>query len=107
MQAALAPLDMERYLEANRKFHDILYAAANNPRLAAMIDSLFVPSVYLLEATTYDPTTAHEGWQGHQRIIEALQQRDPMAAGAAMTAHIQTGQARLVTRSDVNGNSTL
>lgn len=99
MQVALEPLDMENYLETNRIFHDTLYGAAGNPRLSAMIDSLFVPAVYLLEATTYDPATAYEGWQGHQRIIEALRQNDAARAGACMEAHIQHGQARLIAMS--------
>lgn len=104
MQAALQPLDMERYLEANRTFHNVLYQVAHNPRLLAMIESLFVPSVYLLEATTYDPTTAHEGWEGHQRIIVALQKRDPASAGAAMEAHISNGRVRLLEKEKSSGS---
>jgi DNA-binding GntR family transcriptional regulator len=106
MRAALEPLDMERYLEANRTFHNILYTAADNPRLLALIDSLFVPAVYLLEATTYDPATAHEGWEGHQHIIEALKQADAAAAGQAMATHILTGQHRLTLSQKKSGNPT-
>lgn len=100
MQAALQPLDMECYLEANRTFHEVLYRAANNPRLVTLIDSLFVPSVYLLEATTYDLATANHAWQGHQEILAALAKHDPEAAATAMRSHIQTGESRLLEKKD-------
>lgn len=96
MQAALQPLDMECYLEANRTFHDVLYRASANSRLVTLIDSLFVPSVYLLEATTYDAPTATHAWQGHQQVLEALEQHDPTAAADAMRSHIQTGESHLL-----------
>ena len=78
--------DVETYVERNRIFHTEIYASADKPRLARMIDGLWhgLPS---LTPMTGERSLTHVAAQ-HTELLAALRARDPEAAAAAMARHI-------------------
>jgi DNA-binding FadR family transcriptional regulator len=86
---AEAELDVERFVEADLKFHHAL-AAATRLRL---IFVLLRPIVDLFreQLAMMGPIAGAQerGQYHHKRILEAVQQRDPAAAQQAMVAHLQ------------------
>jgi GntR family transcriptional repressor for pyruvate dehydrogenase complex len=82
-------LDVERFVEADLKFHHAL-AAATQLRL---IFVLLRPIVDLFreQLAMMGPIAGAQerGQYHHKRILEAVQQRDPAAAQQAMVAHLR------------------
>jgi DNA-binding GntR family transcriptional regulator len=80
--------DYDVISEANAAFHSRIMAAAQSPRLAAML-SLAVNLGLVLR--TYQMYSAHDmvrQARHHHDIAEAIAARDPDWAEAAMTAHV-------------------
>jgi len=83
--------DPHEYLGLNRAFHARIYAAANRPRLAEMIENLRDAAagyISLLESED-DPAYAKQAQDEHERIVAALRARRPAAAAKAMTEHLR------------------
>jgi GntR family transcriptional repressor for pyruvate dehydrogenase complex len=84
-----AGANADAYIEADLDFHLALAEAADNPLILALIDSIVV----LLRQHRLRMFHVHGGPQRgqyhHTRILDAVARRDPDAARAAMTAHLQ------------------
>lgn len=94
--------DFEIISQANTAFHNRIMAAAQSPRLAAML-SLAVSLGLVLR--TYQMFTDHDRIRQnrhHHEIAEAIAARDPDWAEAAMAAHLLAAAsvARRVTGTD-------
>jgi len=80
--------DPAAYIEADLDFHLALAEAAQNPLVLTLIDSI----VGLLRAQRtrcfYAPKGPARGQLHHQRILQAVENRDPVAARAAMQDHL-------------------
>lgn len=80
---------------ADETFHDTIAAAsANAPArqaLAALNAQIHVSRLYLATQTGAEETAAE-----HRSLLAALEARDPTAAEAAMTAHLEGSRQRLV-----------
>jgi GntR family transcriptional regulator, transcriptional repressor for pyruvate dehydrogenase complex len=78
----------EAYIEADLDFHLALAEAAANPLILSLID----PIVGLLREQRlrifYVDGGPERGQFHHKRILEAIKQRDPEKARAAMRAHL-------------------
>ena len=83
-------LDFDRYSE---QFHTIIGFASGSRRLAEMIRMVFRDSERLQYAGLSHPNTATIV-ADHAAIVEAIRRRDPEAARAAMSKHVQLVQAR-------------
>jgi len=81
--------DPDAYIEADLDFHLSLAEAAANPLILSLIDSI----VGLLREQRlrifYVAGGPQRGQFHHQRILDAVQQRDPEEARAAMRAHLR------------------
>lgn len=81
--------DPEAYIEADLDFHLSLAEAASNPLILSLIDSIVVllreqrMSIFQVQGGP------ERGQFHHQRILEAVERRDPKAARKAMQAHLQ------------------
>jgi len=83
-----AKMDSEAYIEADLDFHLALAEAAANPIVLSLIDSI-VGLLREQRLLTFRVEGGPElGQRHHKRILEAIQQRDPQAASAAMQAHL-------------------
>ncbi|MCC6804755.1 MAG: GntR family transcriptional regulator [Anaerolineae bacterium] len=80
----------------NREFHHIIASASGNQRLARLIDQLLDEMGRIL---AYDPyiDNPHDPAE-HQRIIDALRDRDSQAAQDAMCAHLRLVKSRVLER---------
>lgn len=82
----------EQIVTANRRFHDIIYAAAGNPRLERIAGEL---RDYVRRFST-PPSASPERVQHvlveHQAILEALERHDPDAAREASDRHLEAAR---------------
>lgn len=94
MREAIAVMDRSRqdanaFIEADLDFHLALAEAAANPLILSLIDSIVGllreqrTGIFCVEGGP------ERGQFHHKRILEAIEQRDPEKARAAMRAHLQ------------------
>lgn len=75
--------------QLNDKFHEIIYRAAESPRLYNFLDTLREYITKFTQVAYSKPGRPEEAWEEHKRIIEALRNRDGAAAEAAAKKHIE------------------
>ncbi|GAC1592562.1 MAG: FadR/GntR family transcriptional regulator [Candidatus Velthaea sp.] len=83
-----AMIDVERLQRLDGDFHDTIFRATGNGVLTAMIGGVMA---LLRESRRYSvrrPNRAPKTCREHQRITDAIADGDPVAARAAMTAHL-------------------
>jgi GntR family transcriptional repressor for pyruvate dehydrogenase complex len=81
--------DSEAYIEADLDFHLALAEAAANPLILSLLDSI-VGVLREQRLRIFRVEGGPERGQfHHQRILEAIEQRDPVKAREAMRAHLQ------------------
>ncbi|HEY8474143.1 MAG TPA: FadR/GntR family transcriptional regulator [Natronosporangium sp.] len=85
--------DVAAFADADLAFHDAVMTAAGNP----VITALFDPITQLLRdtrrQTSQDPVARSHALRAHERILAAIERRDPVQAAGAMRDHLaQTGE---------------
>jgi GntR family transcriptional repressor for pyruvate dehydrogenase complex len=81
--------DREAYTEADLDFHLALAEAVDNPMILALIDSI-VGLLREQRSRIFDVDGGPERGQfHHKKILQAIEQRDPEMARAAMRAHLE------------------
>ena len=106
MRDAYAVMDRHRqnpdaYIEADLDFHLALAEAAANPLILSLLDSI-VGLLREQRIRIFNVSGGPErGQVHHQRILEAIEKRDPIKARTAMRAHLQ--QVREDSSSAVSG----
>jgi DNA-binding FadR family transcriptional regulator len=86
----------EGFPEEDRLFHRALYANIGNSLLLRLLDVFW--EVYrrlLAESAVVMNDDPVRSWEGHRRIVEALERRDGAAARSAMLAHFSNIEDRL------------
>ncbi|MGW2280358.1 GntR family transcriptional regulator [Streptomyces sp. NPDC001770] len=75
----------------NTRFHQVLAEASGSPTMAALVAQLGykISWVYSVEL----PRRAPDSWAEHEAIVEALRERDPVAARERVADHIRRAQA--------------
>jgi GntR family transcriptional regulator, transcriptional repressor for pyruvate dehydrogenase complex len=94
MREAIAVMDRERqnpdaFIEADLDFHLSLAEAATNPIILSLIDSIVGVLREQRLRTFYVEGGPERGQYHHNRILEAVTQRDPEQAREAMRAHLR------------------
>ena len=87
-EAAFEEKDYEKVAKADEKFHDVIFKAAGNNKLVAIISNIQA-QVYryrLAYLKVYDTKTAV--LNHHRNIIEAIEKRDEEAGARVMAEHI-------------------
>lgn len=80
--------DRVELLRLNKEFHFRIYGASRLPRLVAIISSLWGPIEAVRAAYVSLSTMARHATDEHRLLYEALQRRDPVAAGDLTRRHI-------------------
>lgn len=98
--------DLERILDRNREFHYIIYSAAENETLVAMINQLWrdilrLRSQYLLTAHGHLDSTRE-----HRLILDALEAGDRKRAYDLVQAHCERSKATLLGDEDRTGGGS-
>ncbi len=95
MQQAIASGDTKGYLQANRAFHFAVYQSAGSPTLFSFIEVLWLqigPYLNLLrESGNYVSSNLH-----HRGVLDAIVDRNPEAARAALSRDIEDAYQVLV-----------
>lgn len=81
--------DVATFLVENRRFHEIIIAAAASPRLATMLAALVEQPVVRRTAARYRRDELARSVHEHGELLQAFATRDPQWAQAVMTAHIR------------------
>jgi len=81
--------DIASFLEANRKFHDLILDCAQSPRLSKLLPALVEQPVVRRTADQYSKEDLAQSGQDHDELIAAFSASDTGWAGAVMTSHIR------------------
>lgn len=89
MREAHARADLERFVEADLAFHDVILHASENAFVAVLFEPLSRVLAERRSETSAVPAIQEHAIAMHVAVSEALHRRDPEAARAAMDAHMQ------------------
>ncbi|XUU61186.1 GntR family transcriptional regulator [Erythrobacter sp. HA6-11] len=81
--------DVETFLDANRKFHEIITAASHSPRLAQVLALLVEAPVVLRTARSYSVEDLRQSARDHDELIAAFRAQDASWARAVMASHLR------------------
>lgn len=84
MAEALATLDAKAYLDANERFHLILYRASGSPLLLELIETVWLQVGPISNQLFDDPDFACRLNDAHDDVMQALQRRDSSAVRRAI-----------------------
>lgn len=87
-RAAIAAGDIKRLLNADVKFHEMIYRWSGNHVVEASMRANWPHMLRAMAEVLRDPASAEQSWDDHQRILDGLLSGDTDAAIAAMTTHI-------------------
>jgi GntR family transcriptional repressor for pyruvate dehydrogenase complex len=82
--------DTTQFVEANARFHELIAEAGGNQFLLEEARRLTARLRLYMVATTYVAHRHRQTIAQHQRIIDALRQRDEAAAKRAVRAHLRS-----------------
>ncbi|MEL6555186.1 MAG: GntR family transcriptional regulator [Cyanobacteria bacterium J06621_11] len=88
--------ELENRLHIDQSFHRLLAESSGNPQLADLLEQVFSKMALLRLTTTYQSPDVLEIWAEHERIVEAILQRDSQAAAIAVRNHLVASKARVV-----------
>lgn len=96
MDAAAAARDLERYYPANLAFHNELLSLANNRRLERLYRGLVKELHLFRRKGLLQKGSMAISNEEHRQIVEAITNRDPIAAGVSMKSHVMAAKQRLL-----------
>jgi DNA-binding GntR family transcriptional regulator len=80
--------DIDRFLAANSRFHELLSGASKNSRLAEIIKSLVAQAVVVRTARRYSKEQLQRSNFHHREMLDAIEARDGALAETIMRTHI-------------------
>lgn len=89
MRDASLRSDLEAYVVADLAFHDVILHASENAFVAVLFEPLRRVLAERRSQTSAVPLIQEHAIAMHAAVAEALHRRDPVAARAAMDAHMQ------------------
>src|ERR1700674_5018761 len=95
MRQRVAEQDAIGYSELNARFHQLIWAAADQPTTSRLVGGLKSQSIRLQYQTILRPGRTERSLHEHEAIFSALKAHDPDAAEAAMLAHLAEVQGTL------------
>ncbi|WAC18439.1 GntR family transcriptional regulator [Luteolibacter sp. SL250] len=80
----------KKFLDLDRAFHLHIIDATGNRRLTKLLsETQILERVFRPHRIAHDLAVIEDAWSAHSAIHQAIRNRDPEAARAAMTAHIR------------------
>lgn len=89
MQRASKRADIERYVQLNREFHDLLVTHSGNPHLPAMIANLQTQVMRFQFRSLLDHKAILQSEKDHKAIVDAVLRADADGAEKLMRAHVR------------------
>lgn len=96
MDAAARDKDLERYYPANLAFHNGLLALAGNRRLERLYRGLVKELHLFRRKGLLQRGSMRISNEEHRQIVQAIADRDPIAAGVSMKGHVLAAKQRLL-----------
>lgn len=81
--------DILTFLEANRRFHDLILKCARSPRLSKILPALVEQPVVRRTADQFSLAQLNQSAKDHDELIAAFEAGDENWARAVMTSHIR------------------
>lgn len=88
MEAIVRDGSTDRFIDNNRKLHDLIYLMARNNRMQQLALQLILPIYQLRLPHRMSTDDMHASYGGHQRIIAAILSGDGSLAEQAMRDHV-------------------
>jgi DNA-binding GntR family transcriptional regulator len=88
--------NMDKIVETDVKFHDILYQASRNSRLVGIISNLRDQLTRFRTASMSFPGRLNATLEEHRRLVEAIAQGDADEARAAAEDHMEKSEQTLL-----------
>lgn len=88
--------DMDKIVEADSQFHDILYRASRNDRLVQIINNLREQLTRFRSISMSYPGRLKNTLEEHSRLVEALAMRDVKLAEKLSTEHMENSEQTLL-----------
>lgn len=88
--------DLEKLIEIDTSFHDIIYKASRNDRLAQIINNLREQIQRFRSTSLAAPGRMKVALEEHKRIVEALAERNVNLAQALALEHVENAENKLL-----------
>ena len=88
--------DMEKIVETDTEFHDLLYQASRNSRLVGIIFNLREQLTRFRSTSMAFPGRLKATLEEHRRIVDAIAQGDVAEAQAAAEYHMEKSEQTLL-----------
>ena len=95
-QEAINSGDIDKLVEVDTSFHELLYKASRNNRLAAIISNLREQIQRFRLTSLSFPGRNKESLQEHKQLVEAIQARDSQLARQLAQEHIENAENVLI-----------
>ncbi|WP_160299612.1 GntR family transcriptional regulator [Leptolyngbya iicbica] len=95
-QAEASAAELENRLQIDRSFHCLIAESSGNPWLTQLLSQILNKMSLLGSRVTHHNPAALEIWAEHERVVEAILERDASAASIAMRDHLVASKARVV-----------
>lgn len=89
--------NMDKLIEADSQFHDLLYQASRNDRLVGIINNLREQLTRLRSISSVYPGRMKNTWEEHRRLLEAIAQRNAELAMQIAREHMENAEHTLLT----------
>lgn len=103
--------DLAQYYRRNREIHEAIVAAADNPVLSGLYDSVTARIRRARYVTPMTPARWAMAMQEHEAILNALQRRDGIGLAHILRAHLRHKREEVIRAGfaelDGNGSSSL
>jgi len=95
-QESITQKDIDRLVEVDTKFHELMYQASRNQRLSNIISNLREQiQRFRLTSLSY-PGRNKESLEEHKKLVEAIQSRDVQLARQLASEHIENAENALI-----------
>ena len=88
--------DMEKIIEADSQFHDLLYQASRNDRLVGIINNLREQLTRFRSISMSYPGRLKVTWEEHRHLLEAIAQRNADLAMQVAREHMENAEHTLL-----------
>lgn len=88
--------NMDKIVEADSMYHDLLYKASRNDRLVGIINNLREQLTRFRSISMHYPGRLKNTWEEHRRLLEAIAQRNVKLARQIAREHLENAEHTLI-----------
>lgn len=88
--------ELDHRLQIDRNFHYLIAESSGNPWLTKLLSQILNKMSLLGSTVTHRNPSVLEIWAEHERVVDAINARDPQLAAIAMREHLVASKARVV-----------